>query len=338
MSTSGFNVLATLAQRPRWYPRAVNNLRPRKTGARRSCCLGCALAILFWGRPIRLQSRLREGTDKYRCRCPRRPNIARLERRRTAGIELRQDLEIRRVVRNDTNPVVQQVLFSGRYQHEFAAIDADEGELDEWNLRRMRLGPRIDAVPQLHASWRGRTEPAGTRPVLRAVYRPLPAVEQERHIRDDGRKARRAVYDGWVDILQGAPRDRPKQPDQQHLVSAGVHSWRQRFRQAGPVGLSCRRVLVGETNREFGELNAGVFTLGVIGYDFAQTARREGSVACRQLRVSAPRSENTFTRQLEHIVSVTSSSRRTLGRANGSSRCLGLPGSSDLWARWRCRS
>ena len=28
---------------------------------------------------------------------------------------------------NDSNPVVQRVLFSGRYQHEFAAIDADEG-------------------------------------------------------------------------------------------------------------------------------------------------------------------------------------------------------------------
>ena len=45
--------------------------------------------------------------------------------------------------KNDSNPVVQQVLFSGRYQHEFAAIDADQGDLDEWNVRRMRLGPRI---------------------------------------------------------------------------------------------------------------------------------------------------------------------------------------------------
>src|ERR687891_261379 len=45
--------------------------------------------------------------------------------------------------KNDRNPVVQQVLFSGRYQHEFAAIDADQGDLDEWNVRRMRLGPRI---------------------------------------------------------------------------------------------------------------------------------------------------------------------------------------------------
>lgn len=45
--------------------------------------------------------------------------------------------------RSDSNPVVQRVLFSGRYQHEFAAIDADQGDVDEWNVRRLRLGPRI---------------------------------------------------------------------------------------------------------------------------------------------------------------------------------------------------
>ena len=45
--------------------------------------------------------------------------------------------------KNDSNPIVQQVLFTGRYQHEFAAIDADQGDLDEWNVRRMRLGPRV---------------------------------------------------------------------------------------------------------------------------------------------------------------------------------------------------
>ena len=45
--------------------------------------------------------------------------------------------------KDDANPVVQQVLFSGRFQYEFAGIDADQGNLDEWNVRRMRLGPRI---------------------------------------------------------------------------------------------------------------------------------------------------------------------------------------------------
>ena len=39
--------------------------------------------------------------------------------------------------------MVQRVLFSGRYQHDFATVDADEGTTDEWNVRRLRLGPRV---------------------------------------------------------------------------------------------------------------------------------------------------------------------------------------------------
>jgi phosphate-selective porin OprO/OprP len=45
--------------------------------------------------------------------------------------------------KSDSNPVVQQMLFTGRYQHDFALIDADQGDLTEWNVRRMRFGPRI---------------------------------------------------------------------------------------------------------------------------------------------------------------------------------------------------
>jgi phosphate-selective porin OprO and OprP len=44
---------------------------------------------------------------------------------------------------DDTNPVVQRVMLSGRFHYEFASIDADQGHLDEWNIRRLRIGPRI---------------------------------------------------------------------------------------------------------------------------------------------------------------------------------------------------
>ena len=44
---------------------------------------------------------------------------------------------------NDSNPIVQQVLFSGRYQHEYNALGADQGNNGEWNVRRMRFGPKV---------------------------------------------------------------------------------------------------------------------------------------------------------------------------------------------------
>ena len=45
--------------------------------------------------------------------------------------------------KNDKNPVVQQVLFTGRFQHDFASVQADQGDHDESNIRRVRFGPRI---------------------------------------------------------------------------------------------------------------------------------------------------------------------------------------------------
>ena len=44
---------------------------------------------------------------------------------------------------NKENPVVQRVLFSGRFQHDFAIVEADQGDHKESNIRRMRFGPRI---------------------------------------------------------------------------------------------------------------------------------------------------------------------------------------------------
>src|SRR5262245_55926548 len=44
---------------------------------------------------------------------------------------------------NDDNRVVQKVLFSGRFQEDYASLDAEDGTLSEWNVRRLRVGPKI---------------------------------------------------------------------------------------------------------------------------------------------------------------------------------------------------
>ena len=41
------------------------------------------------------------------------------------------------------NPVVQRVLFTGRFQHDLAMVEADQGDHRESNIRRVRFGPRI---------------------------------------------------------------------------------------------------------------------------------------------------------------------------------------------------
>ena len=69
---------------------------------------------------------------------------------------------------NDQNEAVQSVLFSGRFQYEFAAVDADQGTHDEWNVRRMRLGVKSELFSSVHRARRGRAsilrnEPRSTR-------------------------------------------------------------------------------------------------------------------------------------------------------------------------------
>ena len=44
---------------------------------------------------------------------------------------------------DDTNPVIQRVLFTGRFHHDFAVVRSDQGDHDESNVRRVRFGPRI---------------------------------------------------------------------------------------------------------------------------------------------------------------------------------------------------
>ena len=51
--------------------------------------------------------------------------------------------------KNEENPVVQNVLFSGRFQYEYATLEAGQRSHHEWNVRRLRLG----AKSKLFRTW-----------------------------------------------------------------------------------------------------------------------------------------------------------------------------------------
>ena len=92
----------------------------------------------------------------------------------------------------------------------------------------------------------------------------------------------------------------------------------------------------GEANREFGEFSGGAFTLGVLGYDFAQRLGVKEALLTGNYVYQHPDQDNTFTRRLEHVAfDQPEARRRQVGRANrrlgrgrvpGSERPLGLHG------------
>jgi phosphate-selective porin OprO/OprP len=60
----------------------------------------------------------------------------------------------------------------------------------------------------------------------------------------------------------------------------------------------------GAMNREFGEFSGDYFTLALLGYDFAPRLGVKEAVLTGNYVYQHPDADNTFTRQLEHILSV----------------------------------
>ena len=92
----------------------------------------------------------------------------------------------------------------------------------------------------------------------------------------------------------------------------------------------------GEENREFGEFNGGLFTLGVLGYDFARSlgvkeALLAGNYVYQNISSGTDPDDN-FTRPLDHVASVTFSLDATRwGARTDFSAASGLSDQSALW-------
>jgi phosphate-selective porin OprO/OprP len=88
----------------------------------------------------------------------------------------------------------------------------------------------------------------------------------------------------------------------------------------------------GEANREFGEFTGGVFALGVLGYDFAKSLVAKEAVLTGNYVYQHPDADNTFTRQLEHVVSVNFKYEvDRWGVRSDLSAAKGYLGQSDMW-------
>jgi phosphate-selective porin OprO/OprP len=88
----------------------------------------------------------------------------------------------------------------------------------------------------------------------------------------------------------------------------------------------------GEANREFGEFSAGLFTLGVIGYDFADDWGVDEALLSGNYVYQHPDADNTFTRRFEQIASVNLSlETNRWGLRADVSGGSGYLGQSGLW-------
>jgi phosphate-selective porin OprO/OprP len=205
---------------------------------------------------------------------------------------------------NKSNPVVQRVLFSGRFHEDFAMVDADQGEIEEWNVRRLRFGPRVtlfrdyllhvevDLNPQEH-------DPLYVR--LTDAY-----VAWQKHpkaVVTVGKQNVQFTQEGSTSSRDLLTIDRSNLANnlwfpQEYMPGVSLSG------RAAPWTYRAGIYSAGAMNREFGEFNGGIFTLGTLGYDFGKKLGVREATLTGNYVYQQPDVDNTFTRRFEHVMSI----------------------------------
>jgi phosphate-selective porin OprO and OprP len=234
---------------------------------------------------------------------------------------------------DDTNPVVQRVLLSGRFHYDFAVIDSDQGNLDESNIRRLRVGPRITLFRKFTFHSEVELDPQRREPFyvrftdLYLMWTKNPSV-----VLTIGKQSAPFTVDGATSSRELLTIDRSNLANniwfpQEYLPGVSLSGRR------APWMYRVAMYTSGEANREFGEFSGGTATLGVLGYDFGPKLGLKEALLTGNYVYQYPDRDNTFTRQLEHIGSINFRFEDTKWGARADlSTAAGYLGQSDMWA------
>ena len=234
---------------------------------------------------------------------------------------------------DDSNPVVQRVVFTGRFHHDLATVRADEGDHDESNIRRVRLGPRITFAKKFLFHMEVEVNPQERDPFyLRLTDLYVQWNRSPRFALTVGKQSIPFTQEGATSSRELLTIDRSNLANniwfgQEYMpgvsVSGTTAPWNYR------VGVYS----AGAMNRELGNFSGGVFTLAVLGYDFAKQLGVRQAVLTGNYLYQDPDVDNTFTRRFEHIGSVHFRLEEPKwGLRTDLSPTKGYLGQSNLWA------
>ncbi|OFW09355.1 MAG: hypothetical protein A3G20_04795 [Acidobacteria bacterium RIFCSPLOWO2_12_FULL_59_11] len=234
---------------------------------------------------------------------------------------------------NEQNPVLQNLLFSGRFQYEYAALDADQRSHDEWNVRRLRLGAKSKLFRSFTLHGEVELNPQEADPLyVRFTDAYLQWSGSSRFVLTFGKQSVPFTMDGATSSKELITIDRSNLSNnmwfpQEYIpgvsLSGKISPWVYR---AGVYS-------AGKMNREFGKFNGSVFSLAVVGYDFAKALGVKEALLAANHVYQNPDPRNTFTRQLQHIVSVNFKfDADPWGVRTDLSAASGYLGQSGLWA------
>lgn len=205
---------------------------------------------------------------------------------------------------NKNNPVVQSVVFSGRFHHDFVVVEADEGDHRESNVRRLRLGPRIRFLREFLFHAEGEFNPQEADPVyVRMTDLYVQWSRSGRFALTVGKQSVPFTQEGATSSKELLTIDRSNLANNLWFPQEYMPGISASGRRA-PWVYRAGVYSAGEANKEFGEFNGGLFTLGVLGYDFAKRFGVKEAVLSGNYVYQQADVRNTFTRRLRHVASV----------------------------------
>lgn len=206
--------------------------------------------------------------------------------------------------RDDDNPVVQRVVFTGRFHHDLARVRADEGEHDESNVRRVRFGPRITFAKKFLFHAELEVNPQEHDPFyMRFTDLYVQWNKSPRLAVTVGKQSIPFTQEGATSSRELLTIDRSNLANniwfgQEYMPGVSVSG------TTSPWNYRLGVYSSGERNRELGRFNAGYFALALLGYDFGKMLGVRQALLTGNYLYQQPDAQNTFTRPFEHIGSM----------------------------------
>lgn len=202
------------------------------------------------------------------------------------------------------NPVVQRVIFTGRFQHDLAMVRADEGDHDESNVRRVRFGPRITFFRDYLFHAELEVNPQEHNPFyVRFTDLYVAWQKNPKTVIMVGKQSVPFTQEGATSSKELITIDRSNLANniwftQEYMPGISLSGRNAAWTYRGGVYSS------GAMNREFGKFNGDAFTLALVGYDFGKKLKVREATLTGNYLYQHPDVNNTFTKRWEHVMTV----------------------------------
>ena len=202
------------------------------------------------------------------------------------------------------NPVVQRVLFTGRFHHDLAVVEADQGNWRESNIRRARAGTRVTLFRDFLVHAEVEVNPQERDPFyIRVTDAYVTWQKHPKAVITAGKQSIPFTQEGATSSRELVTIDRSNLANniwftQEYIPGVSVSGRAARWVYRGGIYSS------GAMNRELGRFNGGTFTLALLGYDLAKALGVREAVLTGNYVYQRPHQNNTFTKRFENIGSL----------------------------------